>query len=139
MTVPGYPRIDEKGRTMAHGTRKTATARVILRPGTGQMVINGRHWVNYIPEQWRRTSLIEPLLVTEHMFNLDVTIMVKGGGITGQIDAAKLALSRAIQKRDPELRYVLKRAGFLTRDPRAVERKKTGLKKARKRRQWVKR
>jgi len=139
MPMASYPEIDENDNTTAVGRRKRAEAKVTLRSGTGKITINGRHWVNYIPELWRRNRFIDPLVVSQTMFNYDISVECRGGGFSGQIDAARMGLARAISRRDPELRYTIKRAGLLTRDPRKVERKKAGRKKARKKRQWVKR
>eukprot|EP01129_Flabellula_baltica_P001344 TRINITY_DN11224_c0_g1_i1.p1 TRINITY_DN11224_c0_g1~~TRINITY_DN11224_c0_g1_i1.p1 ORF type:complete len:281 (-),score=75.29 TRINITY_DN11224_c0_g1_i1:53-847(-) len=142
LPTPPKPRfifIDEEGKTKALGKRKRSWAYVTLSEGTGKVIVNGRNFVDYWPAWTMRARLLEPLIWTENIIEYDVDIKVRGGGYSGQLDAARLGIARALERRDPELRNVLKPLKLLTRDPRKVERKKTGLKKARKRRQWVKR
>jgi small subunit ribosomal protein S9 len=123
----------------AVGRRKRATARVRLYPGDGQIVINDRELKEYFgrPQDW--LSVTAPLKLTGNEDRFNVSILVKGGGVTGQAHAARHGVSRALLRADPNLRQVLRRAGFLTRDPREKERKKPGLKRARKAPQYTKR
>lgn len=121
------------------GRRKSSVARVILVPGTGVITINGREFEEYIPNGLSRLDVLQPMVATETATTLDVVASVDGGGITGQAGAIRLGIARALLKVNPEYRKVLKPLGFLTRDPRAVERKKPGLKKARRAPQFSKR
>lgn len=121
------------------GRRKTATARVYVRPGTGKIVINKRDIEDYFPNRTLRMLIKQPLLTTETAEKFDVLVNVAGGGISGQAGAIRHGLSRALVEFNPELRPKLKAAGFLTRDAREVERKKYGLRKARRRFQFSKR
>ena len=121
------------------GRRKRSVARVLLRPGTGEWSVNGRPMADYFPRPTHQIRVEEPLKVTGHEGNFDVTIRVHGGGLTGQSDAVRMGLSRAIVEHDEELRGALREKGMLTRDPRQVERKKPGRPKARKRFQFSKR
>lgn len=121
------------------GRRKTATARVYVRPGTGKIVINKRDIEDYFPNRTLRMLIKQPLLATETAEKFDVLVNVAGGGISGQAGAIRHGLSRALVEYNPELRPKLKAAGFLTRDAREVERKKYGLRKARRRFQFSKR
>lgn len=123
----------------AVGRRKTSVARVYLRPGKGNVVINKRAIETYFPLLTRRVQALAPLTVTELAGELDVVINAKGGGLTGQAEAVQLGIARALLKYNEELRKPLRDAGFLTRDPRMVERKKYGQPKARKRFQFSKR
>ncbi len=123
----------------AVGRRKTSTARVILRPGSGKWSVNGRSLEDYFPRMLHRKRVEEALRVTESEGQLDVVARVRGGGITGQADAIRLAVARALVGRDEESRPAMRRSGLLTRDPRKVERKKPGRPKARKRFQFSKR
>lgn len=131
------------GRAYASGKRKTSVALVWLRPaaakGAGRIVINRRPYDEYFPDLLRRNDLAAPFVVTGTLGGWDVMVHVTGGGTTGQSQAARHGISRALQNWDPTLRPVLKAAGLLSRDSRIVERKKPGLKKARKAFQWVKR
>ncbi len=124
---------------IAIGRRKTSTARVYLRPGTGQVLINRRSLDNYFKVETRRQVLLSPFEVTETSGMYDLVVNVKGGGLTGQSEAIRLGTSRALVLADEERRKPLRDAGFLTRDPRMVERKKYGRPKARKRFQFSKR
>jgi small subunit ribosomal protein S9 len=121
------------------GRRKRAVARVRFRPGNGQIVVNGRDVKDYFPSESHRMVLTEPLRVTstDDVYDVDATLV--GGGATGQAEALRLGISRALSQLDPELRSALKKEGFLTRDPRKKESKKYGLKKARKAPQYSKR
>jgi small subunit ribosomal protein S9 len=121
------------------GKRKTSIARVILRPGDGSTWINGRTIEEYFPRATHRTALMAPLKVASAEGTYDLRVRVEGGGPTGQAEAIRHGLARALVEADPELRTVLKREGFLTRDARIVERKKAGLHKARKAPQFSKR
>lgn len=121
------------------GRRKTSVARVRLVPGQGNIVINGRSLEEYLGLKTLQMVVQQPLELTQTGDKFDVLVNVHGGGISGQAGAIRHGISRALLKYDGELRPALKRAGFLTRDPRAKERKKYGLKKARKRPQFSKR
>lgn len=123
----------------AVGRRKTSVARVILRPGKGEWNVNGRPMAEYFPRPTHQIRIEEPLKVTELEGSFDVLVRVNGGGLTGQSDAVRLGLSRALVEHDEELRASLREKGLLTRDARAVERKKPGRPKARKRFQFSKR
>ena len=128
-----------KNQIQTVGRRKRSVARVLLRPGTGQWSVNGRPMADYFPRPTHQIRVEEPLKVTGHEGNFDVTIRVHGGGLTGQSDAVRMGLSRALVEHDEELRGALREKGMLTRDPRQVERKKPGRPKARKRFQFSKR
>jgi small subunit ribosomal protein S9 len=124
---------------MATGRRKTSVARVILRPGEGKMVVNRRPFDQYFPSEALRVEVREPLVTTETAGKFDILILARGGGIHGQAGAARLGIARALAVFNPEFRPRLRQGGFLTRDPRAKERKKYGQKGARKRFQFSKR
>lgn len=121
------------------GRRKTAVARAFLRPGTGKIEINKRSLETYFPGQTQRDLVMKPLTVTENREKFDVRVSVHGGGISGQVGAVSLAIARAILMYDESVRVALRQEDLLTRDPRMVERKKYGQKKARKRFQFSKR
>ena len=121
------------------GKRKTSTARVFLMPGSGQFVVNQLDYQSYFPTRTHQMIVTQPLDLTEMTSKFDIYVNVRGGGISGQAGAVRLGLSRALQQFDSELRGVLKKAGFLRRDPRARERKKYGQPGARKRFQFSKR
>jgi small subunit ribosomal protein S9 len=121
------------------GKRKTSVARVILRPGDGGTWINGRSLEAYFPREVLRTSAVSPLRVAGVEGRFDIRARIHGGGPSGQAGALRHGIARALVEADPELRTVLKREGFLSRDARIVERKKAGLRKARKRPQFSKR
>ena len=121
------------------GRRKTAVARVLLRPGRGEWSVNGRPLVEYFPRMVHQLRAEEPLKVTETEGQFDIQVRVRGGGLTGQADAIRMGLARALVKNDEEMRPVLKASSLLTRDARKVERKKPGRPKARKRFQFSKR
>ena len=123
----------------AVGRRKTSVARVYLRPGNGNVIINKRDAAEYFPLAWRRSTVDAPFEVTGLTGQFDVVVNAKGGGLTGQAEAIRLGIARALLQHDEELRSPLRDAGFLTRDPRMVERKKYGQPKARKRFQFSKR
>ncbi len=121
------------------GRRKTAVARVYLAPGSGNITINKRDLKEYFTTGTLQYKVNQPLVMTENDKNFDVKVNVYGGGITGQAEAVRLALSRAMCEVDAENRGILKPEGLLTRDPRMVERKKFGQKKARQKFQFSKR
>ena len=121
------------------GRRKAAIARVRLRPGSGRIVINGRDIGEYFPSETHRMIVTEPLRLTTTADVYDVDANIDGGGVSGQAGALRLGIARALVALDPEVRTTVKRAGFLTRDAREKERKKYGLKKARKAPQYSKR
>ena len=123
----------------ATGRRKTSVARVILRPGSGQLTVNRRSLEDYFPAEALRMELRQPLAATETEGQFDIVIVAHGGGIHGQAGAARHGIARALLSFNPELRPKLRQGGFLTRDPRAKERKKYGQKGARKRFQFSKR
>ncbi len=131
--------VEESSKIQKVGRRKTAVARVLLRPGKGEWTVNGRPLADYFPRKSHQLRIEEPLRVTDLMGRFDVLIRVQGGGLTGQADAVRLGLARALVAHDPDLRPVLRAKGLLTRDPRKVERKKPGRPKARKRFQFSKR
>ena len=120
------------------GRRKNSTARVILVPGTGNITINKKSIEEYIPFAYLHEVIKQPLNLTETLGSYDVLVNVNGGGFTGQSGAIRHGIARALLQVDPDFRDSLKRAGLLTRDSRKVERKKPGLKKARKASQLVK-
>ena len=121
------------------GRRKQAVARVRLRPGGGQITVNKRAVADYFPSETHRMIISEPLRVTNTAEVYDVDVTLHGGGTSGQAGALRMGIARALVDLDPELRGTLKKAGFLTRDPRKKESKKYGLKKARKAPQYSKR
>jgi len=121
------------------GRRKTSVARVFLRPGKGEIKVNGRAFDNFFPTESARATVRQPLQATETMEKFDLLILASGGGVAGQAGAARLGIARALVEFNAELRGRLKKLGFLTRDPRAHERKKYGQKGARKRFQFSKR
>jgi small subunit ribosomal protein S9 len=129
----------EQPLIQATGRRKESVARVRLYDGSGQFVLNGRALENYFPTMAQRIRVMEPLQVAQVIGRFDVQATLEGGGTTGQADALRLGIARALVGYDPELRPVLKRGGFLTRDARRVERKKYGLRKARRAPQYTKR
>lgn len=121
------------------GRRKTATARTRLYAGSGSIEVNGRALEDYFPRKTLQMIIRQPLTLTKLADKYDVKVNVCGGGMTGQAEAVRHGISRALLEADPELRGVLKRAGFLTRDARKKERKKYGLRAARARYQYSKR
>ncbi|HYH57983.1 MAG TPA: 30S ribosomal protein S9 [Thermoleophilaceae bacterium] len=128
-----------EARYRATGKRKTSVARVILRPGKGEYTINGRSLEAYFPRPTLQHSARQPLETAGYQESMDVVAKIHGGGVSAQADALRHGIARALIEVDPQLRTDLKRRGFLTRDARAKERKKAGLKKARKRPQFSKR
>jgi small subunit ribosomal protein S9 len=131
--------VAEKPLAQTTGRRKAAIARVRIRPGSGTITINKRALEDYFPNDTHRMVITEPLRLTELVENYDIDATMDGGGTTGQAGALRLGIARALIEIDPELRPVLKKAGFLTRDAREKESKKYGLKKARKAPQYSKR
>ena len=123
----------------ATGRRKESTARVWIKQGTGAVVVNGRPMDEYFGRETSKMILQQPLQVLEQMGKVDITVNVKGGGLSGQAGAIRHGLSRALCALNPEFRSPLKKAGFLTRDARSVERKKYGQPGARRRFQFSKR
>ncbi|MDC0714463.1 MULTISPECIES: 30S ribosomal protein S9 [Stigmatella] len=123
----------------ATGRRKEATARVWLKPGTGIVTINGRELNNYFGRETSKMVMYQPLEIIEQKGKVDLTVNVRGGGLSGQAGAIRHGIARALCAFNPEFRPALKKAGFLTRDARAVERKKYGQPGARRRFQFSKR
>lgn len=121
------------------GRRKKAVARVYMQPGTGKITVNGRTIEDYFPTEILRIIINQPFVVADKVGVFDVNVNVASGGITGQAGAVRLGISRALVEYDTELRPALKAEGFMTRDPRMVERKKYGRRKARKKFQFSKR
>lgn len=121
------------------GRRKTSVARVFLRPGTGQIKVNHREFDEYFPSDLLKMIIRQPLTLTETQDKFDIFVTVAGGGISGQAGAIRHGISRALLEFNSELRQKLKKAGFLTRDPREKERQKPGLSGARRRFQFSKR
>jgi small subunit ribosomal protein S9 len=128
-----------KPLVQATGRRKASVARVRLVDGSGQVTLNSRPLEDYFPTMATRLRVMEPLQITQTQGRYDVLATLEGGGLTGQADALRLGISRALIELDEELRPVLKKAGLLTRDARVVERKKYGLRKARRAPQYTKR
>ena len=133
------PKRDEFGRSYATGRRKDAVARVWVKPGKGSMEINGKPAARYFARPVLRMLISQPFLVADRYQQFDVFATVSGGGLSGQAGALRHGISRALTNYEPELRPILKKAGFLTRDPRVVERKKYGRAKARRSFQFSKR
>ena len=131
--------IDAQGRAYATGRRKDAVARVWIKPGSGKVLVNGRDQDVYVARPTLRLVIDQPFQVADRAGQYDVVATVKGGGLSGQAGAVKHGISQALTRFEPALRGVVKAAGFLTRDSRAVERKKYGKAKARKSFQFSKR
>ncbi|HZC17609.1 MAG TPA: 30S ribosomal protein S9 [Caulobacteraceae bacterium] len=131
--------IDEQGRAYATGKRKNAIARVWIKPGKGQITVNGRDQEVYFARPVLRMMIAQPLQVADRQGQFDVVVSVKGSGLSGQAGAVRHGLSKALTYYEPGLRAVLKPHGFLTRDSRVVERKKYGKAKARRSFQFSKR
>ena len=121
------------------GRRKTSVARIYLKPGKGEITINKKTLTEYFPSEISRIIVAQPLETLSENGKYDISVNVKGGGVTGQAEAIRLAISRALVENAAENKPALKKEGFLTRDPRMVERKKPGRKKARRRFQFSKR
>jgi len=137
--APAEPKIDAQGRSYSTGRRKNASARVWVKRGTGQMTINGRPVAEYFARPVLQMLLQQPFQQAERVDEFDVIATVKGGGLSGQAGAVRHGISRALTMFEPGLRPALKSGGFLTRDPRVVERKKYGKAKARRSFQFSKR
>jgi small subunit ribosomal protein S9 len=133
------PKRDAQGRAYATGRRKDAVARVWVKPGSGKYEINGRTAEQYFARPVLRMLIAQPFLVADRYNQFDVHCTVVGGGLSGQAGAVRHGISRALVNYEPDLRRILKSAGFLTRDPRVVERKKYGRAKARRSFQFSKR
>jgi len=129
----------QQQNTLAVGRRKTAVARVILAPGSGKITVNKKTFEHYFPLEMLRRDVMKPFEVTQTVGKYDLRVNVEGGGMTGQAGAVRLGIARALVELSDEHRPLLRAAGFMTRDPRMVERKKYGQKKARKRFQFSKR
>jgi small subunit ribosomal protein S9 len=137
--APAEPKIDAQGRAYATGRRKESVARVWIKPGSGRFTVNGRDQAVYFARPVLRMILQQPFQAAERVNQYDVVCTVSGGGLSGQAGAVRLGISRALINFEPALRPALKKGGFLTRDSRAVERKKYGRAKARKSFQFSKR
>ena len=133
------PKRDAQGRAYGTGRRKTSTARVWVKPGKGKITVNGKDQAQYFGRQTHLLVLNQPFLIANCVNQFDVVATVAGGGLSGQAGAIRHGISRALQNYTPEIRSPLKAAGMLTRDARKVERKKVGLHKARRSKQWAKR
>jgi small subunit ribosomal protein S9 len=131
--------VDAQGRSYATGKRKDAVARVWLKPGSGKITVNGRDQEVYFARPTLRLVINQPFQVADRLGQYDIVCTVKGGGLSGQAGAVKHGISQALSKFEPTLRSLVKAAGFLTRDPRVVERKKYGRAKARRSFQFSKR
>jgi small subunit ribosomal protein S9 len=131
--------LDKYGRAYATGRRKDAVARVWLKPGTGKIEVNGRDQTVYFARPTLRLVINQPFDVTDRVGQYDIVATVKGGGLSGQAGAVKHGIAQALSRYEPALRTSVKREGFLTRDPRVVERKKYGRAKARRSFQFSKR
>lgn len=129
----------EKQKFAATGRRKESTARATLTPGSGKGTVNGKKLEDYLTRDTLINHALRPLEITEHLGKFDVVCSARGGGLSGQAGAIRLAIARALKLMDPELRAILRAGGFLTRDAREVERKKYGQPKARKKFQYSKR
>lgn len=137
--APREPVRDEHGRSYGTGRRKDAVARVWVKPGKGRVTVNGKDQTVYFARKTQQLILNQPFLKTGRVGEFDVVCTVKGGGLSGQAGAVRHGIARALALYEPDLRGVLKKEGMLTRDSRMVERKKIGLHKARRRKQWAKR
>jgi small subunit ribosomal protein S9 len=138
--APRYvQKLDPQGRAYATGKRKDAVARVWITPGPGKALVNGKALDSYFARAVLRMILRQPLGVAKRTGQYDLTVSVAGGGLSGQAGAVRHGLAKALVNYEPDLRPVLKKEGFLTRDPRVVERKKYGKKKARRSFQFSKR
>jgi len=133
------PKRDALGRSYATGRRKNAVARVWIKPGKGEIMVNGKRVGQYFARPVLRMLITQPFLVADRYNQFDVYCTVTGGGLSGQAGAVRHGISRALTYYEPDLRGILKAAGFLTRDPRVVERKKYGKAKARRSFQFSKR
>ncbi len=137
--TPKEPKKDAQGRSYGTGRRKESVARVWVKPGSGKVTVNGKPQENYFGRKTHLLVINQPFLITNRAGQYDIVCTVKGGGLSGQAGAVRHGISRALENFEPDLRPALKKAGMLTRDARAVERKKVGLHKARRMKQWAKR
>ena len=137
--APLKPKIDDKGRAYATGRRKNATARVWIKRGKGKITVNGKTIETYFARPVLRMLVQQPMIAVNRMSEMDIDCTVVGGGLSGQAGAVRHGISRALCNFEPTLRPTLKKGAFLTRDSRAVERKKYGRAKARRRFQFSKR
>ena len=137
--APVEPKIDAQGRSYATGKRKNAIARVWIKPGSGKVTVNGRELEVFFARPVLRMMINHPFLIAERENQFDVVCTVTGGGLSGQAGAVRHGISKALTYYEPTLRGALKKAGFLTRDSRVVERKKFGRAKARRSFQFSKR
>ena len=137
--VPAEPKIDAQGRAYGTGRRKEAAARVWIKPGTGKITVNGKDQEQYFARPVLRMVIEQPLVEADRRTEFDVICTVKGSGLSGQAGAVRHGIARALVNYEPGLRAVLKPFGFMTRDPRTVERKKYGRAKARRSFQFSKR
>ncbi|HEY8596711.1 MAG TPA: 30S ribosomal protein S9 [Devosiaceae bacterium] len=139
-SAPVYvQKLDQHGRAYATGKRKDAVARVWVKPGSGRITINGKEYAKYFARPVLQMILQQPIVAADRKDQYDVDATVSGGGLSGQAGAVRHGISKALTNYEPELRGVLKRGGFLTRDSRVVERKKYGRAKARRSFQFSKR
>ena len=139
-SAPVYvQKIDAQGRAYATGKRKDAVARVWVKPGAGRITVNGKNYVEYFARPVLQMVLEQPLVAASRKGQYDIVCTVSGGGLSGQAGAVRHGVSKALTHYEPELRGVLKKGGFLTRDSRVVERKKYGKRKARRSFQFSKR
>eukprot|EP01126_Amoeba_proteus_P035033 TRINITY_DN3520_c0_g2_i7.p1 TRINITY_DN3520_c0_g2~~TRINITY_DN3520_c0_g2_i7.p1 ORF type:complete len:159 (+),score=28.32 TRINITY_DN3520_c0_g2_i7:469-945(+) len=138
---PSPIRVDPYTGTMTgSGKRKTAHANVaIFLNGTGQITINGKHWIDYFPSIFVRSVMMEPIIATELINEVDIKVETWGGGFMGQAEAIRNAIAVAMVRADPEYKFIMSQMGMLKVDHRKKERKHTGFRKARKKQQWVKR
>ena len=136
---PPEPKLDAQGRAYATGKRKNAVARVWIKPGTGRISVNGRDVESFFARPVLRMVINQPFQAVNRVDQYDVFCTVKGGGLSGQAGALRHGISKALNLFEPDLRAVLKKGGFLTRDSRVVERKKYGRRKARRSFQFSKR
>ncbi len=136
---PPEPKLDAQGRVYATGKRKNAVARVWIKPGTGRIAVNGRDVKDFFVRPVLRMVIDQPFQAVNRVGQYDVFCTVKGGGLSGQAGALRHGISKALNLFEPDLRAVLKKGGFLTRDSRVVERKKYGRRKARRSFQFSKR
>lgn len=132
-------KLDAQGRAYATGKRKDAVARVWVKPGAGKIIVNGKDYVEYFARPVLQMILNQPINAAERADQFDINCTVRGGGLSGQAGAVRHGISKALTHYEPELRSVLKKGGFLTRDARVVERKKYGKAKARRSFQFSKR
>ncbi len=137
--APAKPKLDKQGRAYATGRRKNAISRVWIKRGKGKITVNGKTIETYFARPVLRMLVQQPLIAANRLSELDIDCTVVGGGLSGQAGAVRHGLARALTNFEPDLRPALKKGGFLTRDSRAVERKKYGRAKARRRFQFSKR